>query len=163
MCLSRQFSIPFRRAPNAFNFYIGVQSRHLSYRLGHPRPRGRLLCFPTSNSYVPCIIILAMSSDMQYFAPLTAVWFRCQWWVVLECFNRRGSLNSQLEVSAWTLSPHSEPEVTTWVHSLNFQPAFWACMLSLNSQPDFWAWILSLSSEPEFPPWIRSQSSEPQF
>ena len=35
--------------------------------------------FPTSNSDVPRIIVSTMSTDMQHFAALTAVWFSCVW------------------------------------------------------------------------------------
>ena len=89
-------------------FQIGIHSRCLSCRLGHPWPKGRLLFFPTSTSYEPWIIIVAMSTDMQYFASLTAVWFRCLWWVVLECLNRHWSPR------VWTLRAVLTVRVATY-------------------------------------------------
>ena len=49
VCLSLQFCIAFRRAPNALNFHIGIHSRQFSCRLWNPWPKvpkGRLLFFP---------------------------------------------------------------------------------------------------------------------
>ena len=45
VCLSLQFCIAFRPVPNALNFYMGIHSRYLSCRFGHPWPKGRLLSF----------------------------------------------------------------------------------------------------------------------